>query len=71
MYPYWLMYPHGWNFPAACASGAAGKGGWAASVDGNLSLKSISNQIALTTNAGGEGGKCAGCTSGCSYVWGD
>ena len=32
MYPYWLNYPFGWTYPAACAnSGSAG--GWAASVD--------------------------------------
>lgn len=35
MYPYWLNYPHGWNFPAACANSgkAGGYRGWAASVD--------------------------------------
>jgi len=32
-YPYWLMVPDGWDFPAACASGSEGNGGWAASVD--------------------------------------
>ena len=32
-YPYWLMFPDGWDFPAACASGSNGSGGWAASVD--------------------------------------
>ena len=33
IYPYWLMYPEGWNYPAACATGSASKGGWSASVD--------------------------------------
>lgn len=33
MYPYWIMYPSGWDYPAACASGKPGRGGWAASVD--------------------------------------
>ena len=29
MYPYWAMYPYGWGFyPAACATGLAGIGGW-------------------------------------------
>lgn len=32
-YAYWLKYPYGWNYPAACASEPTGKGGWAASVD--------------------------------------
>ena len=33
IYPYWKKVPPGWDYPAACASGLAGKGGWAASVD--------------------------------------
>jgi hypothetical protein len=33
VYPYWLKIPFGWNYPAACSSGIAGKGGWSASVD--------------------------------------
>lgn len=29
MYPYWTMFPLGWGvYPAACASGLAGIGGW-------------------------------------------
>jgi hypothetical protein len=32
-YAYWLKYPYGWNYPAACASESGKKGGWAASVD--------------------------------------
>jgi hypothetical protein len=29
MYPYWTMFPLGWGvYPAACASGIAGFGGW-------------------------------------------
>ena len=32
-YPYWMMYPVGWGYyPAACASGLAGVGGWGAGV---------------------------------------
>lgn len=33
IFPYWLKVPSGWNYPAACSSGIAGKGGWSASVD--------------------------------------
>ena len=35
MYPYWLFYPHGWNFPAAYANSrkAGGYRGCAPSVD--------------------------------------
>ena len=29
MYPYWAMYPYGWGlYPAACAGGWGGFGGW-------------------------------------------
>jgi len=60
MYPYWLKVPESWKFPASCAnSGKEGKGGWAASVD---------RQREATTMAGA---KCAGCTSACTYEWGD
>lgn len=61
MYPYWLNYPYGWNYPAACANSGKSGGyrGWAASVD---------QQREVSTNAGA---KCAGCTSGCTYAWGD
>jgi hypothetical protein len=41
LYPYWAKHPEGWNYPAACASGVAGRGGWGASVDrqgGNVQL---------------------------------
>lgn len=32
-YPYWMMYPIGWGYyPAACASGLGGVGGWGAGV---------------------------------------
>jgi len=33
LYPYWTVYPKGWDYPAACASGKSGQGGWAASID--------------------------------------
>jgi len=62
MYPYWLKYPFGWDFPAACAS-AKGKikGGWAASVDQSYDFSG---------DFGGIGTKCAGCTGGgCAEVF--
>jgi hypothetical protein len=33
IFPYWLKIPHGWDYPASCASGNAKTKGWAASVD--------------------------------------
>ena len=32
MYPYWLTFPDGWDYPASCATDS-NSGGWAASVD--------------------------------------
>jgi len=70
MYAFWLNYPQGWNNPAACASGKAGKGGWAASIDYEHSISRHFNIcLTLVISANDEGpGKCAGCTGGgCSY----
>jgi hypothetical protein len=33
MYPYWLNFPEGWDYPASCASDSSKNDGWAASVD--------------------------------------
>jgi hypothetical protein len=71
MYPYWLKYPFGWNYPAACVSGGAGRGGWAASIDPQAS-KLVSGVIGDQLEIMGNGAAtCAGCTAGCTYVWGD
>src|SRR5271154_1499070 len=69
MYAYWLNYPQGWNYPAACASGKAGKGKWAASIDFENSTFLVYMNLILVMSANDEGpGKCAGCTGGgCSY----
>ena len=69
MYAYWLNYPQGWNYPAACASGKAGKGGWGASIDFENSNSLVYIDLILVISANDEGpGKCAGCTGGgCSY----
>ena len=71
MYPYWLQYPFGWNYPAACVSGSAGSGGWAASIDpqpSKLVSGVISDQLEIVGDAAAT---CAGCTAGCTYVWGN
>jgi hypothetical protein len=44
MYPYWTVYPYGWGlYPAACASGLAGVGGWGAGIGafGNIVETSV------------------------------
>ena len=70
MYAFWLNYPPGWNNPAACASGKAGKGGWAASIDNEHSItRVLLFDLMVVMSANDEGsGKCAGCTGGgCTY----
>jgi hypothetical protein len=70
-YAYWLKHPQGWDYPAACASGIAGKGGWAASVDLQRGMCVSLNTFNEIEAASQIGGKCAGCTSGCTVEWGD
>ena len=64
------MYPDGWDFPAACASGSGGNGGWAASVDLQRSrpYDKVSDDIVVSGEDTSVGSKCAGCVGGgCSY----
>jgi hypothetical protein len=68
MYPYWTQFPLGWNYPAACASGKTGRGGWAASIDdidGNCVRSAL-----LTTVLSMSGAKCGSCTGGCTFIFG-
>jgi hypothetical protein len=62
MYPYWALYPYGWGvYPAGCASGLGGVGGWGAGV--GACGKIINYEIpAKYLGAGGNcgGGGCAG-----------
>ena len=48
MYPYWTIYPAGWNFRAACASSEQGNGAGATGICG------VAN----------ESSNAEGCTSG-------
>ena len=49
VYPYWFKTPFGWNYPAACASGNAGKARWAASVDPSPGISFYDGELNIRT----------------------
>jgi hypothetical protein len=58
MYPYWTVFPYGWDYPGACASiGYAG--GWGPGVCG-------SNEFANAEGAACGSGQCGGGQSACA-----
>jgi len=72
IYPYWTKIPFGWNYPGACVSGKGEKGGWAASVDPPKSkLPFVMMSLIVLELAGNAAANCAGCTAGCTVVWGN
>jgi hypothetical protein len=69
MYPYWTMYPLGWDYPAACASVGGGIGGWSLGVGisggnwGNCG-GGVCGGGTLSMGSAGSGGACG--SGGCS-----
>ena len=63
MYPYWLTFPDGWDYPASCATDS-NSGGWAASIDLQRGISPDEFSSDKTVTSGDDttvGSTCAGC----------